>query len=157
MLPDSYLGLWFNNVDSSRVHGTICSLMFSKKNPTQIRSHTCGFYLLHWWLLKNYEYFVSVYSFIRKGSLQSQTNLDINQLKKEKSMFLFLTPLTKCRHLSKLAELSFNWAQQWTANSCVLFCYISLIYSVQDRVRDRVPDCLVFPQRLIVVRQYTAH
>lgn len=53
-------------------------------------------------------------------------------------------------------ELSFNWPQLWLS-SCPLFCYISLIYSVQDRVRDRVPDCLRFPQRLIVVRQYVAH
>lgn len=55
----------------------------------------------------------------------------------------------------ELVELSFNWPRLWLS-SCPLFCYISLIYSVQDRVRDRVPDCLYFPQRLIVVRQYSA-
>lgn len=58
--------------------------------------------------------------------------------------------------LLELVELGFNWGQLWL-NSCSLFCYISLIYSVQDRVRDRVPDCLYFPQWLIVVRQYIAH
>lgn len=55
----------------------------------------------------------------------------------------------------ELVESSFNWPQLWLS-SCPLFCYISLIYSVQDRVRDRVPDCLYFPQRPIVVRQYNA-
>lgn len=58
-------------------------------------------------------------------------------------------------NLPELVEWSFKWPQLWLSLS-PLFCYISLIYSGQDRVRDRVPDCLYFPQRLIVVRQYIA-
>lgn len=54
-----------------------------------------------------------------------------------------------------VAGWSFNWPQLWL-NSCPLLCHISLIYSVWDRARDWVPDCLHFPQRLIVVEQYVA-
>lgn len=70
-------------------------------------------------------------------------------------IYLSIAILVLSRTSPELVELSFNWPLLWLS-SCPLF-YMSLNYSVHDRLWHRVPDCLFSAQRLIVARQYVAH